>query len=262
MVNIRSDDKKSANSKLALHKFLKSGVGYLIIDGIVDFFPSGSDPVEKSYEDSSGFYDSYITSSNPFTLLYNKVVWGMKDDDYVGKVLSFIPGDFHGVILDVPVGTGVLTADRYARLKNSTIIACDYTPAMLYGARKRFTDKGVENAFFIHGDVANLGLRDQSVDLVLSMNGFHAFPLKQAVIREISRVLKPGGLFAGCFYVKGKRRFTDGVVRIFYSRTGWFSPPFFTEDDVLSKFGRYFVFERTGNCQSIFWFKVRKPNKR
>ena len=38
-------------------------------------------------------------------------------------------------------------------------------------------------------------MENESVDTVVSMNGFHAFPDKQKAFHEIWRVLKPGGNF-------------------------------------------------------------------
>ena len=38
-------------------------------------------------------------------------------------------------------------------------------------------------------------------DIVLSLNGFHAFLDKEAAYREVFRVLRPSGTFCGCFYV-------------------------------------------------------------
>ena len=45
-------------------------------------------------------------------------------------------------------------------------------------------------------------MENESVDTVVSMNGFHAFPDKQKAFREIWRVLKPGGDFIACFYIR------------------------------------------------------------
>ena len=41
-----------------------------------------------------------------------------------------------------------------------------------------------------------LPLSDGSCDVVMSMNGFHAFPDKKKAFRETYRVLKPGGRFS------------------------------------------------------------------
>ena len=50
---------------------------------------------------------------------------------------------------------------------------------------------------------------DGSFDAVLSLNGFHAFLDKEAAYRETFRVLRPGGTFCGCFYVKGEHPRTE-----------------------------------------------------
>ena len=41
-------------------------------------------------------------------------------------------------------------------------------------------------------------MADESFDIVVSMNGFHAFPDKQKAFGETWRVLKPGGTFLIC----------------------------------------------------------------
>ena len=51
------------------------------------------------------------------------------------------------------------------------------------------------------------------LDTVVSMNGFHAFPDKQKAFHEIWRVLKPGGDLIACFYIRGKSKRTDWLVK-------------------------------------------------
>ena len=60
------------------------------------------------------------------------------------------------------------------------------------------------------------------LDTAVSMNGFHAFPDKQIAFHEIWRVLKPGGDFIACFYIRGKSKRTDWLVKIFLQRKGGF----------------------------------------
>ena len=55
---------------------------------------------------------------------------------------------------------------------------------------------------FRQGDVGALPYADGIFDIVLSLNGFHAFPDKEAAYRELFRVLRP----SGCFYVKGEQK--------------------------------------------------------
>ena len=71
-----------------------------------------------------------------------------------------------------------------------------------------------------------LPYEDDAFDIVLSLNGFHAFPDKEAAYREVFRVLRPGGTFCGCFYVMGEHKRTDWFVRRVYEKTGFFTPPY------------------------------------
>lgn len=52
------------------------------------------------------------------------------------------------------------------------------------------------------------------------MNGFHAFPDKNQAFQEIRRVVKPGGKFIACFYIKGKSKITDWLVKNILSKEG------------------------------------------
>ena len=57
---------------------------------------------------------------------------------------------------------------------------------------------GLENVTFRQGDVGALPFDDASFDAVLSLNGFHAFPDKEAAYREVRRVLRRDGVFMIC----------------------------------------------------------------
>ncbi len=86
------------------------------------------------------------------------------------------------------------------------------------------------------GDVGALPFADGQFDLVLSLNGFHAFPDKEAAYRETFRVLKPGGTFCGCFYVSGEHKRTDWMIRHVYEPTKFFTPPYETVDQPAEAF--------------------------
>ena len=76
------------------------------------------------------------------------------------------------------------------------------------------------------------------LDTVVRMNGFHAFPDKQKAFHEIWRVLKPGGNFIACFYIRGKSQRTDWLVKNILAKKGCFFPLFQTEKelrDILQK---------------------------
>jgi hypothetical protein len=48
-------------------------------------------------------------------------------------------------------------------------------------------------------------------------------------------VLKKGGRFVACFYIKGESKITDSLVRNFLVKKGWFTPPFDTADKLRKR---------------------------
>lgn len=101
----------------------------------------------------------------------------------------------------------------YQTLPKAEITCLDYSPDMMAQAKEKADRLGLQNVSFRQGDVGALPFEDGSFDAVLSLNGFHAFPDKEAAYRETFRVLRPGGTFCGCFYVSGACRRTDRLIR-------------------------------------------------
>ena len=87
----------------------------------------------------------------------------------------------------------------------------------------------------MQGDVGKLPFGDCTFDTVLSMNGFHAFPDKDRAFSEMTRVLKKGGKLVACFYIKGRSKVTDALVKNVLARKGWFTPPFDTSGMLMKR---------------------------
>ena len=190
-----------------------------------------ADKIQSAYHDSKNIYDGVLTQSNFFTKVYIRLFWSGTDDNKIArKILSYIPDNFLGTLLDVPVGTAVFTHKKWARLSNAQIICLDYSDDMIELAKKRLKDN--VHVSCVQGDVGNLPLENAFCDIVLSMNGFHAFPDKAKAFQEIWRVLKPGGKFIACFYIKGEVGITDWLVKNILSKKGWFTPPFQTSSEL------------------------------
>lgn len=166
---------------------------------------SRHDEIQHAYQYLGGeatFYDGMITCSTLPGKLVCSLVWNMdkeKNNRYLARALDGVPQDFSGKLLEVPVGTGVLTMPVYQTLPHADITCLDYSPDMMSRAKRQAERLGLEHVRFLQGDVGQLPFADGSFDLVLSLNGFHAFPDKDTAFRETFRVLKPGGLFCGCF---------------------------------------------------------------
>ena len=185
--------------------------------------------IQSAYKESKNIYDDILTHGSFLSKLYNKVFWGGTNDiEIANKLLSNIPDNFNGTILDIPVGTAIFTHNKWNSLKNSIITCVDISTDMLDKAKEKLKE---ENINLVRGDVGNLPFEDDYFDIILSMNGFHAFPDKDKAFKEIWRVLKKGGYFIGCFYVKGESKITDFLVNNILSKKGWFTPPFSTKEE-------------------------------
>ena len=181
---------------------------------------------------NASFYDGMMTYSTFPGKAICRIVWNMdreKNLDYLERALSGVPEGFAGKLLEVPVGTGVLTMPVYRELPKADVTCLDYSEAMMASAQAKARAAGLQNVRFMQGDVGALPFEDAQFDVVLSLNGFHAFPDKAAAYRETFRVLKPGGTFCGCFYIKGGCARTDWFIRHLYQPKGFFTPPYETE---------------------------------
>lgn len=91
-------------------------------------------------------------------------------------------------ILDVACGTGVLTRTITKQIKGATVTGLDLNPGMLAIAQKK--------APAIHwhqGNAEELPFENKTFDVVLSQFGLMLFTSPQTALKEMKRVLKPGG---------------------------------------------------------------------
>ena len=221
------------------------------------------DAIRSAYRITGGnnFYDGMITCSTLSGKAVCRLVWGMSKaecDNYLEKALSGITEDFSGKLLEVPVGTGILTMPVYKTMPKANITCLDYSPDMMGQAQEKANRLTLKNVTFRQGDVGALPYADSTFDIVLSLNGFHAFPDKDAAYREVFRVLRPGGTFCGCFYVTGEHKRTDWFVRHIYEKAGFFTPPYETALGLKNRLEDAYEDVCTGNLKSIAWFNCRK----
>lgn len=73
------------------------------------------------------------------------------------------------------------------------VIGVDMTPEMIALAQSNLTKQGLDNVEFHHGDIENLPVPNETVDIIISNCVVNLSPNKKRVWAEAYRVLKPGG---------------------------------------------------------------------
>jgi len=100
-------------------------------------------------------------------------------------------------VLDLGSGGGIdvlLSAKRVG--PQGIVYGLDMTDEMLALARENQRKAGVENVKFLKGEIENIPLPDNSVDVIISNCVINLSADKDRVLREAYRVLRPGGRFA------------------------------------------------------------------
>ena len=98
------------------------------------------------------------------------------------------------VVLDLGSGGGFdcfLAANRVG--KKGRVIGVDMTWEMIEKARENARNNGYDNVEFRIGEIENLPVPDNYVDIIISNCVINLSPDKEQVFREAFRVLKPGG---------------------------------------------------------------------
>ena len=209
----------------------------------------------------SRFYDAMLTNADLPSRLALKFFWGLDGAAYqkfLAQAFAGVPDNFSGRLLEVPVGTGVLSLPIYKNLNVAEIFCLDYSDKMLDAARLRAKQMNLRGINFIQGDVGNLPFADNFFDLVLSVNGFHVFPDKNSAWAETYRVLKRGGIFCGCMYVKGENSRTDFFAEKFCDRQGFFCPPHETLSSLQEKLVQIYSRVEVSHVKSFAGFICAK----
>jgi len=178
-----------------------------------------------------------------------------EDFNFLIKNLPSFPSN--GILLDLGCGSGI-NGERFQRIfPQITVIGTDISLHLLKWAEFSVCQS----------DAVYLPFKENSFDCIIAAAAFHHFPLIEAVVKESSRCLKPGGIFIAYdpnkFHPQRFIMMTDPLRHFFY-QTGdcAISPKYF--EKILLKSGikkikiNYFAFKgkdprslSTLNCKIV-----------
>jgi ubiquinone/menaquinone biosynthesis C-methylase UbiE len=104
-------------------------------------------------------------------------------------------------VLDIGCGTGLLAERLVATATARAVVGCDFSAGMLAHAAERMrssSDARVAGGTgapvtLVRGDATRLPFADAVFDAAVSTESFHWFPDQDAALRDLYRVLRPGG---------------------------------------------------------------------
>ena len=107
----------------------------------------------------SNFFDRMMTAADLPSQLALKIFWGLDAAAYqkfLAQAFAGLPKNFCGRLLEVPVGTGVLSLPVYKNFDGAEIFCVDCSEKMLEVAKTRAAEMNLLGVKFFQGDVAAL----------------------------------------------------------------------------------------------------------
>ncbi len=117
----------------------------------------------------------------------------MREPAWRPLIADLVATELPRTVVDVGCGTGTLALAMADRLVGGVVTGVDIDPAILELARDK---PGSERIGWQIGSATSLPFGDASIDVVTCTLVLHHLPMetKQAALREMRRVLRPGGL--------------------------------------------------------------------
>lgn len=145
--------------------------------------------MKKSFwEHTARFYDAAVKKGDSADKAAAEFIGG------------FLSPDFR--LLEAACGTGRFTCALSSYVRE--IICCDYAENMVHQTKKKAASLGLSNIAFSVQDITALKFEDNSFDAAVTANVLHLLPQPNEAIRELTRVVRPGGILIIPNFVNGE----------------------------------------------------------
>ncbi len=178
--------------------------------GFGDFTWAGNDPasgeeaIARRYDGLGGAsYDWLVRHAFAAELLFWRF-WGASHAAAARRIAARFPEAKGARVLDLPVGGGAALVRHRASLVSARwVVGVDLSAGMLARAARRLAALGTSHVALVRAPATRLPLADATVDQALAVNSLHCFVDPGGALRELRRVLAPGGVLVGSCIVRG-----------------------------------------------------------
>ena len=148
----------------------------------------------------------------PTVAAYDQMQRALRDKGWIETEALLKAGINEGVALEVGHGPGYLGLEWLQRTQNTTLVGLDISPDMNALVKKNAGDYHLsERTQYRLGNCDRMPFEDQSFDAVFTNGSLHEWANPRAALKEIWRVLKPGGHY----FIADLRRDMNFFLHIF-----------------------------------------------
>jgi len=168
------------------------GTPYPVRDGTIDMLGSDSDEVITPFQ---RLMQTPIIVS-VYEKFWRRAGYYLASSRSFGRemetVLRFGKGRLQDRALDLACGTSVFTRPL-ARISAGLVVGLDLSRPMLAQAQRLVQREGLQNVLFIRATAFSMPFADASFGYVNCCGALHLFDRPEAALKEIGRILAPGG---------------------------------------------------------------------
>lgn len=175
--------------------------------------------VVKPYNDKTGKKEQVAKMFNNIAPRYdflNHLLSLGIDRKWRKKAVKMLKENKPKRILDVATGTGDFAIEIY-QIKPEEIIGVDISVEMLAHGNAKILKKKLKNVVLMKGDSENLQFYDDSFDAITVGFGVRNFENLEKGIKEMVRVLKPGGNLVILEFSKPSAPLVKGVYNLYFN---------------------------------------------
>jgi ubiquinone/menaquinone biosynthesis C-methylase UbiE len=127
---------------------------------------------------------------------YDVMMRNLRDRGWLDVKSLIMNGITKGHVLEVGPGPGYLGLEWLRHTRNTRLTGVEISPAMIEVSMKNAAEYGVrDRVVYTEGDAHEMPFEDDQFDAVFSHGSLHEWKNPAQVFNEMSRILKPGGIY-------------------------------------------------------------------